>query len=264
MPPPPASSFARPRRQPDALPRGWPAWPYVLPMAVFVGTIQLAGYLGDAWYAPAYVFRTVAVAGLLVWLWPWFQRVRWTHLGLGVLAGVVGTVQWVGMESLLQAGREATAPAGDAAPSLAHTVLVWTTLAKFDDPGRALPDLFASAWAFWLFVAVRWAGSAVVVPVMEELFWRDWLWRTVAAPNDYTMAEVGEYDRGAFWLVPLAFALVHVQWLTAIAWALLIAWLLVRTRSLGACVVAHATTNLLLGGYVLAMWKLGRPVWWFW
>ena len=51
--------------------------------------------------------------------------------------------------------------------------------------------------------------------------------------------------------VPLAFAMVHVQFLTAIVWALLIAWLLVRTKSLGACIVAHAVTNLLLGVYVL-------------
>jgi hypothetical protein len=45
--------------------------------------------------------------------------------------------------------------------------------------------------------------------------------------------------------------MVHVQWLTAIVWGLMVALLLVRTRSLGACIIAHAVTNLLLGAYVL-------------
>ena len=41
--------------------------------------------------------------------------------------------------------------------------------------------------------------------------------------------------------------------------ALMISWLLVRTKSLGACIVAHAVTNLLLGIYVL--WAKD---WYFW
>jgi membrane protease YdiL (CAAX protease family) len=51
--------------------------------------------------------------------------------------------------------------------------------------------------------------------------------------------------------VTLAFAAVHIQWMTAIVWGSMIALLLVRTRSLGACIIAHAVTNLLLGVYVL-------------
>ena len=45
----------------------------------------------------------------------------------------------------------------------------------------------------------------------------------------------------------------------AIVWGLLIAVLLVRTRSLGACIVAHAVTNFLLGAYVLYTRE-----WFFW
>ena len=66
--------------------------------------------------------------------------------------------------------------------------------------------------------------------------------------------------------------LLHALVITSIVWALLIAWLLVRTKSLGACIVAHATTNLLLGLWILATWKLipldkvpfGTPHWFFW
>ena len=48
-------------------------------------------------------------------------------------------------------------------------------------------------------------------------------------------------------VVPLIFAVVHGNWwLTAIVWALMISLLLAYTKSLGACIIAHATTNLLL------------------
>ena len=52
--------------------------------------------------------------------------------------------------------------------------------------------------------------------------------------------------------VSLAFAVVHGNWwLTSIVWALMIGALLMYTKSLGACIIAHAVTNLLLAVYVL-------------
>lgn len=86
---------------------------------------------------------------------------------------------------------------------------------------------------------------------MEEYFWRDFLWRMVIAPNDFKLAKIGEWDWKAFAIVTLAFASVHIQWMTAIVWGAMIAALLVRTKSLGPCIIAHAVTNLLLGIYVL-------------
>ncbi len=95
-------------------------------------------------------------------------------------------------------------------------------------------------------------GAVLVVPVMEELFWRDYLWRQILAPSDFKLAEVGEFGWAPFLIVPLAFATVHGNWwLTAVVWGLMIAILLVSTKSLGACIVAHAVTNLLLALYVL-------------
>jgi len=88
--------------------------------------------------------------------------------------------------------------------------------------------------------------------VMEELFWRDYGWRVVIAGGDFRKIEVGTWDWKAFVAIPLFFCLVHGNWwLTAIVWAFMIGGLLVYTRSLGACIVAHAVTNLLLGLYVL-------------
>ena len=224
-------------------------WEYLLPMAVFLLFVQL-GVMWKPLYVASYVARALLVGGLLIWIWPRVKHdVEWTHLGLGALVGVVGVVQWIGMDKLLLAGGK------------------WTGWTSFADPadGYNVATQIGPAWAAWGFIAVRLASASIVVPIMEELFWRDWLWRTIAAPNDFRLAQVGEYDRAAFWLVPLAFAAVHPQWLLAVVWGLLIAWLLVKTKSLGACIVAHAVTNFLLGLYVLVAWYgFGVNEWYFW
>jgi CAAX prenyl protease-like protein len=226
-------------------------WAYVIPMGIFLAFTQV-GATWREWYPASYVVKTLLTAIALMLLWRHYTKIRWTHLGLGAVVGVVGLVQWVGMEKLL----------------VSKPWLFWTRMGgSAADPAStfALPDLwiphehFASAWGLWGFLSVRLLGSAIVVAVMEELFWRDAVWRTIIAPNDFKLAEVGEWDLKAFLVVPAIFAMVHVQWLTAIVWALMIGWLLVRTRSLGACIVAHGVTNLLLGVYVMATGD-----WYFW
>ncbi len=226
-----------------------PTWPYIVPMAVFLGFTFLGGQFKD-YYPLSYVLKTLIVAAILLLVWKSFTRIRWTHLHWGVMVGIIGVIQWVGMEKLL----------------MSQEWLSWTRM-TYDIRGAAFKpyEYFTSQSWMWAFIAIRWAGASLVVPVMEELFWRDFVWRSLASPNDFQLHEVGEYDKSSVWLVPLFFATVHPQWLTAIVWALLIAWLLLKTRSLGACIVAHGVTNFLLGAYVLyAHYILGKDEWFFW
>ena len=204
---------------------------YILPMGVFL-LFTWAGGNWPALYPASYIAKTVLTAVLLVWLWPKYTRIRWNGWYLGAALGVAGVVQWVVMQQWLER----------------HFAIFRPDPDRVFDPTRH----FASSAARWAFIGVRLAGASLLVPVMEELFWRDFAWRTIASPNDFKLAKVGEWDRGAFMLVPLIFASVHGNWgLTAIVWALMIGGLLLWTRSLGACIVMHATTNLLLGIYVL-------------
>ena len=210
-------------------------WAYILPMAAFLlftwaGTSDWVRRVVPHAYPLSYVSKTLLVA---VMLWTFrhaYTRIRWSHWWLGIIVGVVGVVQWVGMQLFLQRF-ELFRPAGDP----------FDPFAAFDSP-----------WLLYGFIAVRLAGAVLLVPVMEELFWRDFLWRQILAPNDFKLAGVGEWGWAPFLGVSFAFAIVHGNWwLTSIVWALMIAGLLVYTKSLGACIVAHAVTNLLLGAYVL-------------
>src|SRR5436190_905173 len=218
---------------------------YMLPMAAFlafiwVGTLgpDAPGGNGKVLYPWAYAARAVVVGVMLYLFRHTYTKIRWNHWWLGLIVGVVGFFQWVPMQLWLQ-----------------------RNFAFFKPDEKAFnPETFFTTPALlYAFIAIRFIGAVIVVPIMEELFWRDFAWRSIVAPNDFKLARVGEWDPKAFVIVPLIFCVVHGNWwLTAIVWALLIGWLLVYTKSLGACIIAHATTNLLLGGYVLysKQWSL--------
>ena len=239
-------------------------WPFVVPMIVFLALVFVGG-LQERWHAAAYVARTLIVGGLLALLWPRLRRdVQWAHTGLGVAVGIIGVVQWIGTDKLLQLVRSRY-------PDDWILGGVWSLVVSGVRPGEGYNPVVellepAGVWPFVGFVLVRTLGPILVVPIMEELFWRDWLWRSFISPNNWRLAALGEPDRAAVVLTCLAFALVHPQRLVSVIWAALIAWLLIRTRSLGACIVAHAVTNALLAGYVLvAALAYGRASeWYFW
>ena len=240
QPPPP-----RPRRpvlvyeSKERLPaRGGGDSAYILPMLTF---LLLVGAGANATvkehvphaYEVGYVARTLAVAALLAYFWKSYTRIRWDYWWLGAVVGVVGIFQWVGMQLFLQEHVALFRPPDEA------------------DVFNPYRDIHSES-ARWAFIAVRVAGATLLVPVMEELFWRDYLWRQILAPNDFKLARVGEWGWRPFLGVSLAFAVVHGNWwLTSIVWAMMVGALLVYTKSLGACIIAHAVTNLLLAGYVL-------------
>jgi uncharacterized protein len=222
----------------DSPPRGRDDVAYLLPMVAFLLLTQV-GIWWPGTYVVSYVAKTLLVAALLIVSWKHYTAIRWDYWWLGALLGIVGVVQWVGMEKLL----------------LQHFPHYPRFGVEPYDPTTAIP----SPGLRWAFIGVRWAGASLLVPVMEELFWRDFAWRSVIAPADFKLADVGEMDWGAIALVTLLFCSVHVQWMTALVWGAMIAGLLVLTRSLGACIIMHGMTNFLLGLYVL---KTGD--WYFW
>ncbi len=213
---------------------------YILPMTAFLLMVWVGGHW-PAYYPHTYIARTILAGVLLLVFRRQYTQIRWNHWWLGLFVGILGAGQWIGMQLFLQHHFAFFRPNDD------------TAFNPF--------FYFQSGTTRNLFIVWRWIlGASVIVPVMEELFWRDFVWRSILAPNDFKLARVGEWDVRAFLVVSLVFAVVHGNWwLTAIIWALLVGSLLAYTRSLGACIVAHATTNFLLGA-----WVLWQGQWSFW
>ncbi len=102
----------------------------------------------------------------------------------------------------------------------------------------------------WLLVAFRIAGAALVVPVMEELFWRSLIQRWVQK-SDFLALDPARIGLKALLIASALFAVEHLQWLAGLIAGLAYGWLYIRTRNLWAPVIAHAVTNGVLGAYVV-------------
>jgi uncharacterized protein len=216
--------------------------PYALPIFAYVGLTALEGYLPQGqgqpsplWYPLGYAAK-VAIVGLLAWrfrsTWRDFLPApNFTKLSLGVLVGLVVWALWIGLD-----GHYPTFP-----------FLGGRT--EFN-PGSMSPA------ARWGFIAVRMLGLAILVPVIEELFWRSFLMRWIIDPDIFKVP-VGQVTPLAAVVTSVLFAVAHPEWLPALLTGFLWAWLLWQTKSLAACAVSHATANLALGIYVVATgaWK---------
>jgi CAAX prenyl protease-like protein len=197
-------------------------------MAAFVALTGLERG-GGASYVWLYSAKVCVVTALLAYFrQPWREiRPSIRDAGPGTLVGVCVLAEWILLDRWLHY------------PHLgARTGF---------NPYAALPHPAGRT----LFLVVRLYGLALLVPVMEEIFWRSFLLRYFTQP-DWQAVPPGAYSWGAFVLVGAGFGASHPEWLAAILCACAYALLLRRTRSLFSCIVAHATTNLGLGIYVLA------------
>ena len=115
----------------------------------------------------------------------------------------------------------------------------WAWYRRFCIIGEGGTQAVAEASA--VMIAIRLIGSAFVISVAEELFFRKWL-----------------IGFAGFWPMVALFAVEHDRWLVAAICGIAYGWLYLR-RGLGAAIVAHATTNLVLG-----IWVLKTGQWQFW
>lgn len=136
---------------------------------------------------------------------------------------------------------------------LVFAVWIAPGLWKMPAPGAFDPRPLGDGLPFWSAVAVRTAGASLVVPVMEELFWRSFLMRYLVRP-DFLGVRPGTYTRFSFWAVVFIFMLAHKPWewpQTVFAGAAYGGYL-VKTGNLKGCILAHAVTNFCLAVYVTA------------
>ena len=121
--------------------------------------------------------------------------------------------------------------------------------------GKLQNSLSENARQDLLVLALRSLRAVVFVPILEELFWRGWLMRWLIS-SDFHEVRLGSYTAISFWLVAILFAAEHgpywdVGLLAGIVFNL---WML-RTRSLGDLILAHAVANGALCAYVIAAGK---------
>ena len=110
----------------------------------------------------------------------------------------------------------------------------------------------------WFFCAVHILGMTLVVPPIEEIFYRSFLYRYIAA-KDFLSVSLGRFLPVPFLVTALVFGLSHNEWLAGILCGAAYQWLVIRKNRLGDAMTAHGITNFLLG-----VWIVWRGDWHFW
>jgi CAAX prenyl protease-like protein len=164
-------------------------------------------------------------------------ELRWAFSWEAVVVGVLVCVAWVGLDAyyrhfefLFSKGKP------------------WNPFAQFPkEPALA-----------WFFVAVRTFGSALVIPPLEEAFFRSFLYRYMVR-IDFLNLPLRHFHWLSFVVTALIFGFMHYQWLPGILCGMAYQWLVIRKDRLGDAMTAHAITNFLLG-----VWAVWQNDWRFW
>jgi len=114
--------------------------------------------------------------------------------------------------------------------------------------------------AYWSTILFRFLRLVVVVPLVEEIFWRGFLLRFVIDER-FERVPFCKFNWLSFAVVTVAFAFSHSRpdWPAAFITGALYNVVAYRTQSLASCVLAHAVTNLFLG-----LWIMQSRQWGFW
>ncbi len=214
----------------------------ILPFVAFMLLLAARGAVpadGSWGIDPRWIYgiTVLLVGGLLARFWREYgELVRQTwpsapEIALAVATGGVVFALWINLDAR------------------------WMTIGS---PTASFLPLDPQGALIWPLVVVRWVGAALVVPVMEELFWRSFVMRWVQSPQ-FEAVLPQRVGLKAVLLSTFVFTLAHTLWLAAVIAGLAYAWLYLRTGRLWVPVIAHAVTNGALG-----VWVVMTGNWAFW
>jgi len=211
------------------------------PFALFMILLFARGNLPDNALPidPRWIYgmTVLLVGGVMAWLWREYGELYRQNLptlketALAMIVGVAVFVVWINLD--MKPFRIGVATA---------------TYIPLNEHGQLQ----------WPLIIVRWVGAALLVPVMEELFWRSFLMRWIDRQQFETLRPQ-QVTMKAIVLSTFVFTLAHTLWLAAIIAGLAYAWLFVRTGKLWVPIIAHAMTNGVLG-----LWVVKTGNWGFW
>lgn len=215
---------------------------YTLPMGLFIVLLALNSLFkkidNSFWLSSAeywlYPLQTLLCGGLLYWFRREYPLHRPVRISFGLALGVIVFILWISPQAFF----------GFAA-----------RVDGFD------PEIFSSQPAlYWITVIFRFLRLVVVVPLIEEIFWRGFLLRYLINEKFYNVP-FGTFSWLSFAVVTVLFGFSHssADWGAALVTGMLYNAVAYRTKSLTTCVVTHAVTNLLLG-----LWIMHTKEWGFW
>src|ERR1700733_3809412 len=151
---------------------GSPAVSRAAPFLIFLALTFCQGEFGEESRYWFYCAKTFVGAWLIWEMRPLVLEMRWAFSWEAVVVGISVFALWVGIsgewttQSMLWVKLSLAHPSAEA-PKL------WNPLEQF---GRGSPLV-------WVFIVTRILGSTFVVPPLEEVFYRSFMYRYIASQN---------------------------------------------------------------------------------
>jgi len=208
----------------------------VVPFILFLAPLFVQDSLGEPTRYWIYLARTLIGAWCIWEMRSFVPEMRWAISWEGGVVGVLVLIIWVGLD-----------------PYYPPNALVM----KAGEPWNPLKQFGTGSLGVFFF-AVRALGSTLVVPQLEEVFWRSFLYRYLIRTK-FEELPLGTLHWLSLIVTSTLFGLEHFQWLAGILCGLLYQFLVIRKNRLGDAMFAHAVTN-----FLLSLWVIWKGAWSFW
>jgi len=186
---------------------------------LFVIIVSSAFSAGFDWFYPA---RVIAVAAAVFWGWKSLQLNRYRPRLEALIVGVFVAITWVYLSP---------------------------TDSEYNQSFQAYLDTSNSGVAIaWL--AFRFVGSVITVPIAEELAFRSYLFCKLARIPVTTTGKL-PISILAIAVSSLAFGALHGAWIAGTVAGLAYAIVRLRSNHIGDAIVAHSITNFCIFIYAL-------------
>ena len=189
----------------------------ILPFAIFMLSAMLASAFSQN-PSLVYPLRVLLMAGVLVVFWKIYIRLSWRIDPVALAAGIAIGLMWV---------------------------LIPVEPSDGPAPYGTLTGMLLIGWFI-----LRGLGTIVLVPIIEELFFRDYLESRL------------RLGTGKGWIIlaavttALLFAALHDRWVEAFIAGLVFSWVIQRRGTVVDAIVAHAAANALVYSVALATGNL--------
>jgi len=235
---------------------------YISHILPFVVWITLMVWIDDG--VISYNIRTLSGIILLIILrpWSWYPSIKLKYLPLSIFVGIFIFIIWVLFET----------------PWMISTFpnineLYVRLFVDFSNP-FSLRDLyedqnlnpvpfmtiddgvnkglheFNPIVTGWLNFTIHMIGSSLVIPIIEEFFYRSFIYRWMQGSPFYKI-KIQKIHWPLLIIVSLFFSISHIEWGAAIICGLAFGVLYLKTQDIWSAIIAHGVTNFLLGLYVI-------------
>jgi CAAX prenyl protease-like protein len=227
-----------------------PALARVVPFAAFVVLTFCQGKFGVSSAYWFYLGKTVVGAWLIWTVRPFVTEMRWKFSWGAAVVGVAVFAMWIAVDGFCPSLDQLLGKVG-----LARTKSAAERATEFWNPEAYFGEHSMIAW---LLMSVRVVGMSWVVPPLEEVFYRSFVYRYLIR-TEFLSVPLGRFAWRPFLFASVLFGFEHNEWLAGILCGFAYQGLVCWKKRLGDAMTAHAITNFLLG-----LWVVWRGAWHFW